>query len=59
MGTGMRALSALHSNSEMIKFLQLVTWGVVHVEQNTLAGVTCQTIERHRGSSNYNDYGIG
>lgn len=59
MGTGMRVLSVLHSNREMIKFLQLVTWGMVLVEQNTLAGVTCQTFERHRGSSNYNDYGTG
>lgn len=59
MGTEMRVLSALHSNSVVIKFLQLVTWGMVLVEQNTLAGITCQTFERHWGSSNYNDDGIG
>lgn len=55
----MRVLRILHSNREMIKFLPLVIWGTVLVEQNALAGVTCQTFERHRGSSNYNDYGIG
>lgn len=46
-------------SSAVINISPLVTWSVIPVEQNALAGVPCKAFERHRRSSNYNDYAIG
>lgn len=46
-------------SSAIVNIFPLVTWSVILVEQNALAGATWQIFERHRGSSNYNNDGIG